>query len=84
MKTDDEKTDDPPKMTYHGDSLMNMLSIKFDEIMLYPPSLREYTSTNEGIEVFEVQYFPSQQTIDYLYENGIEQKLFWSVGKADP
>ena len=71
-------------MIYEADIDLNLLVLKFDQIILLPADIRNYTSQNFGEEIFKVEYFPSESTIAYRYENEIEVTMTWKVEKADP
>lgn len=73
-------------MTYEPVDDYDNVKIKFSDLILYPPNIKNYTSENEGAEVLDIQYKPSESTLDYWYQLGedFETKMHWSILKADP
>ena len=45
--------------------------IRFDYEMELPPDLTEWNSENKGAEVFEIEYEPSPETLDYYEEANV-------------
>ena len=68
-----------PKLVYEADEDFNTLFIKFDQIILLPNNIRNYTSENMGSEVFQIDYFPSDSSMEYRYENEIDVRMAWKV-----
>ena len=72
-----------PMMSYESVEEL-VLSIKFSDLVLYPDNIREYSGKNEGAEIFELKYYPSEATKSYLYENDIWQSFDWFIEDLDP
>ena len=64
---DDNELIPAPIMTYEPIDHLDNLIIVFDDFVLYPSDIKNYTSKNAGAEVFEITYEPSETTIDYFY-----------------
>ena len=73
-----------PKLVYEADEDFNTLFIKFDQIILLPNDIRNYTSENMGSEVFQIDYLPSDSSMEYRYENEIDVRMAWKVKQAEP
>ena len=48
-------------------------------------NVRKYTSENEGADVLEIIYEPSESTLDYWYQLGEDFKaeMTWKIVKAE-
>ena len=71
-----------------------IFTMSFDQIVIYPSYLNNYESPEiqvrylQNIEkvspIFELDFTPSQATINYLLENEIQLTYYWYVVDATP
>lgn len=55
-------------MTYEPIDDYDNIKLSFNDLVLYPNGIKNFTSENEGAQVFEIAYKPSESTIDYFYQ----------------
>lgn len=58
--------------------------LEFNELMLFPDGIKEWSSKNRGADEFLIEYTPSKSTEAYLYENDIDAEMSWYLSEVDP
>ena len=53
--------------------------IKFDKDIRLPATLPSWSSDNEGANVINLDYEPSEETLDSMEEQDLFVSMYWSV-----
>ena len=84
-KEKENKEDLPaPIITYETVDYLDNLKISFNELMLFPDGIKNFTDSNEGANVFNITYLPSESTLDYFYQQEITSEMSWRISEVDP
>ena len=66
-------------VTMESPNEFGIFMIKFSQAVRLPSNFTSWDSENEGSEILELDYIPTEETKTILYDADVSNKVSWSI-----